>query len=366
VSSDHRLHEQRWHRAARALPGPVRRLLETVDVPWLRAETLEEIESEIFGWEERQTSTREGRTVRLDQAGVRSSWSGLLNAHLAETMSTVRRIVDENKRAAHFTRVQGRDVGGQLLPQHRNPTAKEGVLTLTPPPHRRTPYFGVSSYLEATPVEVPVYVARSWQRRTRGTNPKVWDLTAGSCTVAEVLRTDCGAVVVSSDLVGSDVLDARADLRDAGRIPQHRGPRQRSENHGQSLVVETPDLVFLDPPGRGLPTHASLYLGLRPELDFALLDRNDYLGEVLGAVVDASTRLASGGLVSVLLREGVRADQRVTVDPTLVAEFVDAAAEFPELDLVDRVVLHEPAPVRQASLASTRYPMTHLLFARAS
>jgi hypothetical protein len=353
-----------WRRLARALPPPVRGILETIDVPWLRNDTAEEIERELFGWEERRVQAASSR-VPVDPAAVRTAWRGRLTTRPDETLAQVRRIVDENKRTAHYSKVQDREIGRELLPHHQDPTPKDGVLVVRPPPHRRNSYFGVSGYLEATPVEIPVYVARFWQRRIGRTSPAAWDLTAGGNTVAEVLTTVFGSRVVASDIVATDALAAFGDLRDVGFLAHHRGNRRPAEILAASVVVTTPDLVFIDPPSRGGPSHSALYLGDRPELDLACLDRDEYLANILAVLVLASARLARGGLLSLLLREGVRSDQRVGPDESIVTDFLTAAADFPEVMLVDRFRLVEPAPVRQASLATTRPAMTHLLFARA-
>jgi hypothetical protein len=91
-----------------------------------------------------------------------------------------------------------------------------------------------------------------------------------------------------------------------------------------------------------------------------------YLAEILTAAVRAVQRLAPDGLVSVLLRAAERDHQRVTTDPQLVTDFADAMSEFSEARLVERFRVTEPVPVNQASLGTTRHPMTHLLYERAS
>ncbi len=355
MDAEQRSNRIRWGWLSRSMPAPVVRVLRTIEVLGLRVSVAHEIEQALFGWDDRRTSGR-----RVDQASARQTWARALRSSSNAVLLTTRHIVDDRKRQAHQLRLQTHETAASLRAEHQRPFPIQGVLTVRERQHREA-YFGLRSYLEVTPVEIPVYVALLWQKRTGKIAPRVWDLTSGSGTVADVLVAAFAATVVASDLVEAVDGTNCADLFDAGEIAQRRTRRAAREGIPQDAVVEHPDLVFIDAPSRGTPTHAELYAGAWPEQDLATFERDAYLANILASVVLAAGRLAPGGLVSVVLREGVRRNQHVEADPLLIDDFLRAATEF-ALVLVERIRIEEPWPLKQASLGIARMPTSHLLF----
>lgn len=364
----------RWRHLSGSVPAAVRDLLDSIDVVGLRVEAAEEVEAEVFGWSTR-VAIRDGRPVRVDPATAIATWRHAMNGSRQNVLTAVRRVVDEKKWEAHYKRLVEHEIATTLWPEHRNPEPIDGVLTVREP-QWRGPSFGVRGYLEATPLEIPLHVVRRWQARTGRIAPKVWDLTAGGNTVSDVLTTLFAATVVQTDLAEGLREDVTmADIGDAGRLHAH-GRRQSLglEPLSTGIVVQRPDLVFIDPPSRGRPTHTEIYNGVRcpgvapppsTGADLAADDRDTYLVFILRAVRMSLRRLAAGGLVSVLLREAVRDHQRVTVDADLVSDLLQHGAEL-GMTVSERFRIEEPRPINQASLGTTRYPMTHMLFEKAA
>ncbi len=355
MDPEQRFNKIRWGWLARSMPAPIVKVLRTIEVLGLRVSVAQDVERELFGWNDRRDAE-----CQVDQARAHRSWARRWQSNPKVLMQTARRIVDERKRQAHQFRLQTHETAVHLRAEHQRPVPRDGVLTVRERRHRDA-YFGLRTYLEVTPVEIPVYVTRFWQHRTGKITPQVWDLTAGSGTVGDVLLAEFAAAVIATDVVEAVSGTICADLFEAGEIARHKQTRAARENVSEETVIERPDLVFIDPPSRGTPTHTELDVGSWPERDLAGFERSAYLANILEALVRSVGRLASGGLVSVLLREGVRRGQRVEIDPDMIGIFLEAAAEF-DLVRVDQVRIEEPWPLKQAGLAVTRMPMTHLLF----
>lgn len=348
----------RWRAFERALPPKVKAVLQTIDVLGLRLGAAEEIELTLFAW----TSRRSSRGTLVDPPTARQSWQRAWTADPDAVLTCARHIVNDQKRDAHRHKLVEHETAQFLRDEHRRPEPTNGVLIVRER-DRRDASFGIRSYLEVTPIEVPVRVAQLWQQRTGGIAPKVWDLTAGSGTVEEVLRSAFTQQVVSTDIVGQDRGNIFADLRDLANVANHRRSRRGLERTNEEIVVAAPELVFLDPPSRGTPTHGELYGSAWPEHDLALLERDDYVGALRSAVVRAVRRLHPAGLLSLVLREGVRADQHVRHDAALVRDVLDGLPA--DMQPLEQARLEEPWPINQASLATTRMPMTHLVLRRA-
>ncbi len=215
---------------------------------------------------------------------------------------------------------------------------------------------GYSPYMEQTPPEVPWLDYRAWRRSAGArTRPIVWDITAGSGTSTNLLAHGLGCMVIATDLNTPNEYVAMADARQVGRNDLHR-PYRRIDN-GKLVRRPRPDLVLFDPPSRGAPTHAENYHGAFPQLDLAVLDRDTYIETLAAITVSAAERVRPGGMVSVLLRCGVRERQTIVDDDRLPREFLAAVARTkPDLRVVEtlRLTWNQEGRVRQAGVGTAR------------
>jgi len=339
-----------WKRLASDLPPAVRRMLETIRIPGLRLAALRRAERYVLSG-----SVRED----LDAARYRALWRSAWSNRNAETTRAIRLAIDQTLKDVHIARMVEHEAPYCVPTEVRTARVRDGKLTVEDPPSAK-PSFGVRSYPERTPPEVVTVAARTWRSRVRHPRPPLaWDLTAGSGTVQDVLRCN-GGRVVSTDLTNNGNGVAKLDARNLGCCPGHGQPVQTG--HFEGLVVQHPDMVFLDPPSRGVPTMAELDRSDDADRDLASLDRNVYI-EIVATIVSKSVeRLAAGGLVSLLVREGVRNHQHITQDSGVADAIMGALAAGIQVVGHHEVVYAHAA--NQVSVGSARCPMVHLLLGR--
>lgn len=352
-----------WRGSVRALPTAVLTLLRTIDLTTLRMQALETIEAELFGWDARHDAGR-----ALDNATVGSLWRRSLSAaRRAETLRTIRRVVDQTKLVAQILKLQAHDCASALPDWQEEPEVQEGVLHVRDV-HRGAATFGVRSYPEATPVEVVVYVVRRWIDTTHRAKPRCWDLTGGSGTVKDVVTTVFGGHVIGTDIALDNASTVYGDLRDAGRHSRHQRARKRfAGDQVPTGVIARPDLVFIHPPSRGWPACSWVYgrdvVATSRDLGL-LLERDQYVRVVADAVRAGLAHMADGGLVSVLIPEYVRLHQQLTADFGTADLLLEKIADVSTL--IERHAVVDDAPVRQASLGTSRGPLEHLILTRKS
>lgn len=349
-----------WKHLARALPPEVRRLVRTIDLLSLRVQALNHIERKVFGWEER----RAGKRV-LDTSAARIAWKRACSGERREaTIRTVRYLIDDHKQLAQIQKLQDHQCALTLASWQEKPVVSQGTLH-TRDVARGTPTFGVRSYPEATPIEVFVLVVQLWMERTGKSRPRVWDLTGGSGTGADVITTVFGGRVISTDIALDNGKTIYGSIRSVGRVSRHGGPVSILET-GPDLVVTRPDITFIHPPSRGWPACCWIYGRDRGPLlaqDLGLLvERERYVEAISTAIRAAARRLASDGLVSVLVPEYFRLHQEVLDDPGAADAIVASVADI--CTVVDRHAVVDDEPVRQASLSRTRGPLEHLILAK--
>lgn len=351
-----------WKQKAHALPAEVNKLLRTIDLPSLRVQALGAIEETLFGWQDRRNSRR-----ALDIATVRAAWRrSLVGLQRSETLRVVRLAVDDAKHLAQIQKLQAHECASALPKWQEEPAVQHGVLHVRDV-RRGTATFGVRSYPEATPVEVVVYTVRQWTSSTGKTKPRCWDLTAGSGTVFDVITTVFGGRVVGTDIAIDNAATIYGDLRDAGQHSRHRrAPKFFPGDEVPVDVIRRPDLVFVHPPSRGWPACAWIYGRDRvPSLTRdvgVLLERAQYVEVIADAARVALAQLADGGLMSVLVPEYVRCHQEISADPGTADALLAAIADV--ATLIERHTVVDDAPVRQASLGTTRGPVEHLILAK--
>jgi hypothetical protein len=346
-------------RLARAVPDQVARLLRTIDLLSLRTQALAQIELELFGWRDRREGYRS-----LDTPTVRSQWHQAVSGSArAETMKIVRHVIDDTKHLAQIQRLQAHECASALPSWQAKPQVRDGVLN-TRDVSRGSLTFGVRSYPEATPIEIFVLVVRMWMQRTGKQRPLCWDMTGGSGTGHDVITTVFGGQMISTDIALDNGKTVYGDIREAGRLSHHRG-RVGVLERGPEKTVKRPDLVFIHPPSRGWPACAWVYgrdtRAVAQDLG-VLLERDLYVGALADAITASVGKLADGGLISVLVPEGVRLHQTVVHDPGIADALLERLAAI--CTLVEQHAVVDEQPVRQASLGTTRGPVEHLILAK--
>jgi hypothetical protein len=355
-----------WERYQRLLPAVARDLLlSCVRRDYVRDHLLERLHEEVL--------LRGVPAALRDAATVRAAWRDACRQdRLPETRRVIRRLRDEIVRVLHM------GSANQHLRYERMPTflAKwkpvGGVLRVTEV-GRTVPSLGWSALLEATPPQVIRYVYETWlARRIEVADPSelvrrkpvAWDLTAGAGTGHDTLGL-LGCEVRSSDLTAMNEVVGTLDARNFEAL--YRGNPIFTEADRRQRPVSHPDLVLFDPSSRGTPSNSSLYWpdagGLGDSRDFAALDREAWIQTTTGIVRRLVLTVAPGGVVSFLVRHGVRNRGRVEPDDRLVADVREALGT--DVVVVEEVrVQSGPNRVRQASLGVVRVPSTHLLVGR--
>jgi len=190
-----------------------------------------------------------------------------------------------------------------------------------------------------------------------------------------------GGNVVASDL--TPVFDqVRLDARDIGKARHHREPLVRRARTSQeefvpgldrdTVSIDRPHVIFIDPPSRGLPTHQDLYGGGPPApqdrgRDLAERERADWALVVGGIAVLALGYVAQGGAVSLLLREGRRDREHTFPEEGIADEVLGFVRErVPDVVVLDDLrVLYDPAcTCNQRTLGMSRLPMRHVVLAK--
>jgi len=284
-----------------------------------------------------------------------------------------------------FWRPSNRAHAMQLLGQLRDETVRQHArevmtdpLRLAVLPHRLEPpnllfpqvlsiedgpttslTLGAARYLEQTPVDLLRWVHAIWlDSQSKDGNvgleqprPVVWDLTAGSGTGRDYFGDVHQCKVDSFDLVVADSRTTSWDVRE-----QFLPVVKRAYDE---LPFERPDLVFFDPPTRGLPLHSQLYGTDVHAADIGLLDRADWIQKVAEIAIRATRHMTEDGFVSLLVRCGFRFHSEVGHD---LAALDDIKAE-----LRGRAMIIHEMPVifrqrcNQTSIGHARAPAVHLL-----
>jgi hypothetical protein len=360
------VHGGDWKTRVRILPPRVTDFLRSsVRVPFVREAVLQAAESELLG-----DLAGEAR----DMAELEARWREKVRpAEAPATLRWLRGLRDEIVRSFHFGRLYQHARPRALPPNLRAWRPTKGALVIDDlPADPRGSSIGYAPYMEHTPPLLVRYVHGRWLERVlaagrQPSTPGGWDLTAGSGTGHDLLRA-LGVRVVSTDLTPCSEPVATCDVRKVATFVGHRGfPRNRLRGFGlgyEGAVVRRPDLVLIDPPSRGTPTPSEVYGSEWPAADLGLLPREAWVGLVTAIATFAVVTLANCGVVSLLVRAGVRDGQRVTPDENLVRDLKSQLGE--EVAVLEEVRLLFRRRVRQASLGSTRVPAVHLLLGRAS
>lgn len=316
------------------------------------------------------------RRLRRDAPeGRRARWTKRwASSEQDRTRRWLARLRDDVVRVAHLGRVSSNDLYGKLPKSLEAWRPDETGTMVIDEPQNPNPSFGAPGYMEQTPPKLLRWVHETWLDRRVGffgddvgldevLKPRVWDLTAGSGTASDYYGRLLGCEVIATDLTVAAADVARADCREVGLIPQHRGVRGGALSR-PSLVVTSPDIVLFDPPSPGTPSHSQIY-GEGPRVDdLALLHREPWIFTVADVAVRAAKHLAEGGVISLLLRCGVRQHGKVDADPELLDDLKTV--------LGDHVAIAHEMPIRyrgvrnQTSLGTNRVPAVHLLLTRSS
>jgi hypothetical protein len=228
--------------------------------------------------------------------------------------------------------------------------------------------FGVRSYLEATPVELVVYVVQRWMATAKKSKPQAWDITAGGGTVKDVITGIYHGTVAATDIALDTGATIHGDLEDIGRHPLHAQARGiPGIIRARPVLVPLPDLIFIHPPSRGWPGATWLFgarvrdeivMNLKRDLAYEL-NRDAYVGRLVKAIRVGLRRLATGGLLSLLVPEYVRFHQRITPDPGIAGAIVRSLGT--DAVVLERHEVVDVRPVRQASMDRARGPLVHVI-----
>ena len=313
-------------------------------------------------------------------------WNGPWTKRRRSVEARLRRARDEQAQRHHMFNVMDHETY-RRLPRFFEPWRPEadGRL-LVHDPEQVNPSIGSPGFLEQTPVKLLRWVHETWLR-DRGAviedgdvsvsdmrGPQVWDLTAGSGTGLDYFARIYGCriygrdlTVVASDVDYGSVHDFQLSDKVTGRSP--------IPAIGPGLVIRHPDIVLFDPPSRGTPTHAELYVGGAEDgegdpRDLAAADWLPWIEETTRIAKRAAAYLAEGGVISFLVRHGERAGGSVLEDPALL-DAVKSELQKPGPGHLQALFIAHEMPIEfggrrnQASLGQARVPATHLLLVRA-
>lgn len=359
--------EGQWARLARHVPDEIRQLFEHIRVPGYRIEALADFEDEVFEWANRASSASQSRTSP-DAASVRLNYKRLSSStDYDATKQLARRVIDRKLRVQHHLALEDDPIETKVVAG----LPSRGFLRIRDTSYREPPD-GLRSYLEATPIEVPEHALQVLESRRPlrlATVPlQCWDLTAGSGTVQDYVCRTRTAKVVSTDLAIASRHTRVLDLRNVVRNDYHT-LRSHEQLLGRYVidpreVIQHPDIVFLDPPSRGRPSHSKLYTGLEDKRDLANLTRQDWIDVVADTVRRCLGRLNPGGLISLVVREGCRNHQVIDPESGLPEALLSRLEDV--VTLVDRKRVAGWRRVNQASLIKCRLPAVHLLLGHKS
>lgn len=356
-----------WDRYHRLLPQEVRSLLLTcIRLDFVRDMVLDRVHEEVL---------LQGVTPDLiDAVTIRDAWRRACSRErLHETRRLIRRVRDEIVRVLHMGSAFQHARFTQMPTFLKAWTPVNGTLRVTEVGNI-VPSIGWSALLEATPPQLVRYAYETWLvRRVNSTDPSdllkrkphAWDLTAGAGTGHDVL-TILGCDVRSSDLTSMNEAVATLDARRFTEL--FTGTPTYSLEDERQTSTPRPDIVMFDPSSRGTPSNSALYWpdadGNGDARDFAALDRDAWIETTTGLINSVVAFLATGGVVSFLVRHGVRDRGRVQEDAQLLHDV--KAALRPEVSVIEEIAIeYGKNRVKQASLGVSRVPSTHLLLGRA-
>ena len=340
---------------------------EKIVVPFLRVNALSEAERRLFQWSDRYSRTRRGRSWRpVTPVMVATAYrDALAGGQRPKTLQQIAWTIDLMLHGAHVGAIEHHKTP-TVLPdwQVKMPVAPGGVMAVRDvarPEHT----CGVSSFIERSPIELVTYAA-AVHRVYGGTTDeglRVWDITAGSGTVTDVMRF-FNAVTIATDLNFGNLVTRSMDCRQIGQPPFHARIKVQMPPAfmPQKGIFNFPDLIFFDPPSRGQPAVSGLYFGADDPRDLSLLSRDEYIATIVGIVQIAVARLRAGGLVSFTIRGGVRNHQHVVPDPGLADDILGQLGD--DVLVFDRLNVLYAEPVKQISLGTARVPTTHVFLAR--
>jgi hypothetical protein len=99
-------------------------------------------------------------------------------------------------------------------------------------------------------------------------------------------------------------------------------------------------------------------MNLKRDLAYEL-NRDAYVGRLVKAIRVGLRRLATGGLLSLLVPEYVRFHQRITPDPGIAGAIVRSLGT--DAVVLERHEVVDVRPVRQASMDRARGPLVHVI-----
>jgi hypothetical protein len=308
----------------------------------------------------------------MDRLQVRTIWErAMAPAREERTLTVVRRTVDTIKNEDQIGRVLEPRSVSKLPDELLAITADQPELVVSDPKSTRGGLH-LRSYLEVTPPEVIMHAVRVWEagRRQLGLPRKriaAWDPTAGACTALTIVSA-LGGKVVCTDLTNAAGPVIMCDAREIGTAPSHKGKNAYRTTpfflDAGVPSIANPDIVLIDPPSRGVVTHARLYGNDEHEhLDLATLDREEWISEVTNIVSKAMGHVAQAGVVSLVVRAGVRHENRVIPDADLVGD-VRSVLQAAGLQILADVPVTYTYACKQTSAARERAPMQHLVLGR--
>jgi hypothetical protein len=318
------------------------------------------------------------RRLRPDTIqGRRNRWNSKWTKQRPGTEARIRREKNIQARRYHWLNTYDHQTYRTLPTFFRPWRPQPNGTLLVHDPQKTNPSIGAPGFMEQTPVKLLRWVHETWLgvasllgdddgdvdldslRR-----PKVWDLTCGSGTSLDYFQTIEGCKVLARDLTlaaGGVEFGCASEFHKSDNVTGRRA----LPGSGLPNLIRRPDIILFDPPSRGTPTHSEL-CGEDDRRDLAEADRESWIGLTVDTAKRAATYLAPGGVVSFLVRHGVRDGGRVTDDPQLLEDVRHELQRSGRRELLTITITNE-MPIdygrrrNQASLGRARVPATHLL-----
>lgn len=337
-----------WRRLSAALPHEVASMLKRlVRRPGFRTDALLRAEQHL-GIDRRQLGP-----VRAARA-----WQAILDRSPLRVVVILKTAADEILSEDHRSRLTDERVVTAVPRGYLEPLVRDGALHVVEPTRTAGEVY-LPSYLEVTP---PVVIGRAIQiAQTRVHTPiAAWDITAGSGTGATLVGA-VGGKCISTDVVAPYAPVAMLDARNVGGWSGHGLRLADPWVRYTGPVVSRPNLVLFDPPARGRPTHTSAYDPASPfaDLDLGVLSREEWITAVAQIVRRSIDHLATGGVVSLLLREGTRDIFEVRPDEQLADGLLRAVGDA--VVVVDDLRVLHWSTRPQAFAGRARLPMRHVV-----
>lgn len=280
-----------WHLRRRILPPQLLAFLTAaVRVEFVREVVLAAAEDELLA----------GVDPRLhDVALIEALWRATcLRGRAPQTLSWLRCIRDRVVRSFHSGSCYQHTTFTTMSPLLKRWRPRNGALVIDEG-GGTGPSLGYAPFLERTPRQLIRYVYETWRaRKLKSAHafefgiPTAWDLFAGSGTGTDVLAGILGCQVIATDLNPCNEAIATLDARAAGTTYEHGGRKLPRAEETDNRVVANPDIVLLDPPSRGTPTHTSVYGGDREHADMSTFDRKEWTDTVVETIQRVLPRLA--------------------------------------------------------------------------